>query len=69
VLTGKQKRGFNKGKRSMKAGFMDRLSNFVVVPSMLPQYKVPDFPASFTLKPYVAWTPPKDGEKGRRQKS
>lgn len=66
VLTGKQKRDFNKGKRSMKAGFMDRLSNFVVVPSMLPQYKVPDFPSSFALKPYVARTAPKEGE-GRRR--
>jgi hypothetical protein len=67
VLTGKQKRDFNKGKRSMKAGFMDQLRNFVVVPSMLPQYKVPDFPLSFALKPYVARTAPKEGEAGRRR--
>ncbi|WIA16030.1 hypothetical protein OEZ85_012762 [Tetradesmus obliquus] len=67
VLTGKQKRDFNKGKRAMQAGFIDRYKNFVLVPSMLPQYKVPEFPLGFALKPYVARTAPKEGEERRRK--
>lgn len=57
VLTGKEKRNFNKGKRSMKTGFLDNLANFRVVPSMLPRYIIPDL-NNFKLKPYVAHKPP-----------
>lgn len=64
VLTSKQKRDLNKGKRSMKAGFLDNLSNFRLVPSMLPQYVVPDI-SNFKLKPYVAYS--KRTEEGSQQ--
>lgn len=53
VLTSKEYPKINKGKGSMKAGFLDKWGNFQVVQSMLPQYKVPDL-TGFKLKPYVA---------------
>jgi large subunit ribosomal protein L41 len=53
VLSSKEAPKLNKGKRAMKAGFVDQWGRFVVVPSMLPQYKVPDL-TDFKLKPYVA---------------
>lgn len=59
VLTGKQKSDFNKGKRSMKTGFLDNLANFRVVPTMLPQYIVPELIGD-TLRPNVAHKPPRD---------
>jgi hypothetical protein len=66
VLTGKEKRDFNKGKRSMKTGHLDQYANFKVVASMLPVYKVPDL-ANFKLKPYVAYQPSDVDEYNRKQ--
>lgn len=68
VLTGKEKRDFNKGKRSMKVGHLDQYGNFKVVASMLPIYKVPDL-ANFKLKPYVAYQKSDVDEYNKRQGS
>lgn len=53
VLTGKEFPKFNKGKRAMKAGFLDKWCNFHVVKSMLPEYRLPPNLADCKLKPYV----------------
>lgn len=52
VMTSKDYPKLNKGKGGMKAGFLDKWSNFHVVESMRPEYKVPDL-KDFKLKPYV----------------
>lgn len=52
VLTGKDYPKFNKGKRAMKAGFMDKWKNFHVMQYMRPQYNMPGLGTK--LRPYVA---------------
>jgi len=59
VLTSKEFPKINKGKRSMKSGFLDSRGRFNVVRTMLPLYRVPDL-TSFNLKPYVAFEAKED---------
>jgi hypothetical protein len=62
VLTGKDYHKFNKGKRAMKAGLLDKWKNFHVMQYMRPQYNMPDM-VNFKLKPYVA----REGRSGQQE--
>jgi hypothetical protein len=62
VLTGKDYPKFNKGKRAMKAGFMDKWKNFHVMQYMRPEYIMPNM-ASGRLRPYVA----REAKSGRQE--
>jgi large subunit ribosomal protein L41 len=53
AVTGKERRGYYKGKGAMKAGVHTRWGTFAVLPCMAPNYVVPDL-KGFPLKPYVA---------------
>jgi large subunit ribosomal protein L41 len=53
VLTGKHRPGYYKGKGAAKTGIHSTTRGFQIVPSMLPQYVVPEL-KGFSLKPYVA---------------
>ena len=53
AVTGKERRGYYKGKGGMKAGVHTRFGAFAVLPSMAPDYVVPAL-EGFALKPYVA---------------
>ncbi len=53
VLTGKQQPRRYRGKGAMKTGMHTSKGHFLPMPSMMPNYVVPDL-TGFSLKPYVA---------------